>query len=119
MSARTVRSFAAEGDFWGTVDAWAAESRYALKESDQSWKLYQKGKGFWVAPMMVEIREAEGEVHIAAWIRVPLFTRLMALFMLPSEMGIESGGFRAVVPRNMARKAVNQLLEKLGQPPIP
>jgi hypothetical protein len=33
-------------------------------------------------------------------------------------MGIESGGVRGVLPRNMARNSVNVLLAQLGQPPI-
>jgi hypothetical protein len=34
-------------------------------------------------------------------------------------MGIESGGFRAVLPRSIARNAINILLNQLGQPSIP
>jgi hypothetical protein len=33
-------------------------------------------------------------------------------------MGIESGGVRGILPRNMARDAVNKLLGQLSQPPI-
>ena len=56
---------------------------------------------------------------ISAYLHIPLFTRIMALFMLPQEMHVRSGGFRAVIPRNMARKAVNELLAQVGAPPIP
>jgi hypothetical protein len=37
---------------------------------------------------------------------------------MPTDMGIESGGFRGVLPRSMARTSVNKLLAELGQPPI-
>jgi hypothetical protein len=33
-------------------------------------------------------------------------------------MGIESGGMRGFIPRQMARNAVNVLLAQFGQPPI-
>jgi hypothetical protein len=47
-----------------------------------------------------------------------LFVRLMALFMLPKQMSVESGGFRGALPRKIGRQAVNRLLEKLGQTPV-
>jgi hypothetical protein len=39
--------------------------------------------------------------------------------MLPAEMHIRSGGFRAVLPRKIARGAVNELLAQVGAPLIP
>jgi hypothetical protein len=44
--------------------------------------------------------------------------RLCALFLIPTDMSIESGGVKGVLPRTMARNAVNNLLAQLGQPPI-
>jgi hypothetical protein len=82
-------------------------------------RLYQKGTGFLVAPMMLKVRHENQETNIEAWIRSNFLVRLMSLFILPSEMGIESGGLKGVLPRNIARKAVNILLAQLGQPPIP
>jgi hypothetical protein len=38
----------------------------------------------------------------------------MALFLIPAEMNIQPGGFRMVLPRNIARGKVNQLLADLG-----
>lgn len=119
MAARTVRDFGASGDVTSATDAWAKEAGYRLVETQDQTRTFQKGTGFLVAPMMLSIRQGGGEVHLEAWIRANLFVRLMALFMLPAEMGIESGGFRAALPRNIARGQVNKLLEKLGQPAIP
>jgi hypothetical protein len=42
----------------------------------------------------------------------------MSAFMLPAEMGIESGGFKGVLPRKIARDGVNALLKLLNQPLI-
>jgi hypothetical protein len=57
-------------------------------------------------------------IHMEVWVRVSFFVRLQSLFMLPAQMGVESGGMRGVVPRKMARNSVNKLLEQLGQPLI-
>ena len=115
---RTVRDFAFTGDLWYIVDSWAKQNGYNRKEGDDTRRLYQKGTGFLVAPMMLEVRKQGDQAHLEAWARFNLFVRITSFFMLPDEMGIESGGFRAVVPRNIARGAVNKLLPQLGQPLI-
>ncbi|MFQ5572060.1 MAG: hypothetical protein ACE5G0_20480 [Rhodothermales bacterium] len=119
MSKRTIREFQHEGDIWPVVEKWAGEKGYRFKKTSASGKLYQKGVGFLVAPMMCQVDTVNGTVHLQAWIRVNAFMRLMVLFLIPAEMGIESGGFRLALPRSMARKAVNELLGTLGQEPIP
>jgi hypothetical protein len=119
MTQRTVLDFSFPGDLWGTIEPWAKDNGYQQKQGDASRRLYQKGIGLLVAPMMLEVRQDGSQVHLEAWVRFNLFVRITALFMLPAEMGIESGGFRAVVPRNIARSAVNKLLPQLGQPVIP
>ncbi|MEE8372256.1 MAG: hypothetical protein V3R87_00780 [Dehalococcoidia bacterium] len=118
MSKRTVRDFNFEGELWPIVDSWAQETGYNLKESNGAKRLYQRGHGVLVAPMMLEIAQTGKDVHFEAWIRVSLMVRLFALFLLPSQMGIESGGFQGVVPRKMARAAVNKLLERIDQAAI-
>ncbi|HXE75298.1 MAG TPA: hypothetical protein VNN18_06660 [Candidatus Xenobia bacterium] len=117
-TSRTVLDFPYSGDLWAIVEKWANENGYRRKEGDDTRRLYQKGTGFLVAPMMLELQRQGDQTHLEAWIRCNIFTRLMSFFILPAEMGIESGGFRAVVPRNMARGAVNKLLPQLGQPLI-
>ena len=69
--------------------------------------------------MMAEISQVEGRVRVEAWIRANIIARASALFLIPAEMEIESGGLRGVVPRRIARNAVNHLLATLGQAPIP
>jgi hypothetical protein len=118
MSTRTTLRFSSPGEIWPVIDKWANENGYKQKESVGPERLYQKGTGFLVAPMMLKIRQENQETNLEAWIRSNTLVRLMSLFILPAEMGIESGGFKAVIPRNMARKAVNTLLTQLGQTPI-
>ena len=119
MSKRTTLRFSYPSDVWAVIEKWAGENGYRQKGSAGQERLYQKGTGFLVAPMMLKVRSEDQEISIEAWIRANLFVRIFSLFILPPEMGIESGGFRAVLPRNIARKAVNALLAQLGQQPIP
>jgi len=119
MNTRTRVRFHSAGDIWPVVNKWAVEHGYKLKESAGKECVFQKGTGFLVAPMMLKVKQENQETIIEAWIRANLFVRISSFFILPAEMGIESGGFKAVIPRNMARKAVNTLLAQLNQPPIP
>ena len=114
MSKRTTIRFRTEGDIWPLVDKWAGGNGYRLKGPAGSTRTYQKGTGFLVAPMMLNIKNDGQETMFEAWIRGTFIARLMSLFILPAEMGIQSGGFRAVVPRGIARKAINKLVSQLG-----
>jgi hypothetical protein len=68
--------------------------------------------------MMLELEVDGDRLTLQAWVRANLFIRLMALFLVPAEMNIASGGFRMVLPRGIARGKVNELLVKLGASPI-
>jgi hypothetical protein len=116
---RTRREFEAGEPIWPRVDAWARDARFRMKESAGDTRTYQRGHGFWTAPMMVEVGQTGDRAHVEAWIRAGMFARASSLFILPREMGIASGGFKGKVPRNVARRAVNELLASLQQPPIP
>lgn len=118
MSGRTNLSFDVNREIWPDVNQWAAENGFVKKEGEGSRVLFQKGKGFLVAPMMCDIRVEGSRVELECWVRANLFVRLMALFLIPSEMHIEPGGMKMAVPRKIARNAVNKLLEKLGQKQI-
>ena len=118
MSKRTVLDFWIRADPWPTIDIWAQQSGYQFKQGSGPNRLYQKGTGLMVAPMMLQLQQAGGQLHLEAWIRGTLLARIGSFFLIPAEMGIESGGFRAVIPRRIARDAINKLLNSLGQPPI-
>jgi hypothetical protein len=118
MNEKTVRTFVYQGDLMGEVESWAKENGYRAVESEGEGKLFQKGHGFWVAPMLLRVIQNGEEVTLEASVEAKLLARIMALFMLPAKMGIESGGLKGVAPRKIARRAVNKLLERLGQEPI-
>ena len=117
---RTAVSFPLHGDPWPTIAAWAQRHRFLPREPQSpAQRLFQNGSGFWTAPMKTLFTIEGHQVHLQAWVHTPLFSRIMALFLLPQEMGIQSGGFKGAVPRSMARKAVNELLAQVGAAPIP
>ena len=117
---RSVVTYTAKGDPWPVIAAWAQRHKYLPREPQTgNTKLFQKGSGLLTAPMRVQFTLDGQVMHVHAWLKISLFARISALFLLPAEMHINSGGFRAVVPRNMARKAVNELLAQVGAPPIP
>ena len=118
MTKRTSISFQSANSIWPTVEKWAAENGYKPVAQEGDGRTFQKGVGFLVAPMMLRLAQNGDAVTGETWIRAGLFVRIMALFLLPAEMGIESGGFKGVLPRKIARSAVNKLLAELGAPPI-
>jgi hypothetical protein len=112
--------FPLPGDPWPVIGAWAQKHKFMPREPQTgNVKLFQKGSGFWTAAMRAQFTQQGEQMELQAWIPMGIFVRIMALFMLPAEMHIRSGGFRAVVPRKIARNAVNDLLQQVGAPPIP
>lgn len=117
---RAVVTFAVDGDPWPTIAAWGQKHRF-LPRAPQTGevKLFQKGSGLWTSPMRAQFTDKGNVIELQAWVHNSLFTRLMTLFILPMEMTVASGGFRAMVPRSIARKAINELLGQFRAPPIP
>ncbi len=118
MTKRTSISFQSTDSIWPTVEKWAQANGYKPVSQDATSRTFQKGVGFWVAPMMLRLEQNGSAVSGEAWVRAGFFVRLCALFLLPAEMGVESGGFKGVLPRKIARTAVNKLLAELGQQQI-
>ncbi len=119
LRGRTVRDFTHPGNVWEITAAWAQQNGYQLKGQDEQGQYYQRGTGFWSAPRRVQLQWAGSFYHLEAWVYVPTLNYVLAFGILPREMVLESGGFRGVVPRNLGRKEVNNLLAALGQQPIP
>jgi len=116
---RTSVRFLHDGEIWSVVEKWASASGFRIKEKARCERLYQKGSGIFGPPVMLKIRQDAQETVLEAWIRVNGFMRVLSLFIFPSEIGIESGGYLLWSDRRAARKAVNGLLSQLGQEPIP
>lgn len=118
MAKRTTREFVAVGDLWTIIERWAGESGFETLESQAERRLYRRGREHFDYPILVEISQAQGRVQLMAWVKASALDRGRALFMVPAEMGLESGGAQLMVARNTGRKLVNTLLSRLGQPPI-
>lgn len=119
-SRRSVVTYKAAGDPWPVIAAWAQKHKYLPRAPQTgSVKLFQKGSGLWTAPMRAQFTQEGDQIEVQAWVHNPLFARIMALMLLPAEMNVRSGGFRAVIPRNIARKAINELLAQVGAELIP
>lgn len=117
---RSVATWTLRGDPWPTIAAWAQKHKFMPREPQTgNVKLFQKGSGFWTAAMRAQFTQHGDQMELQAWLPISIFARIAALFMLPAEMHIRSGGFKAVLPRKIARTAVNELLQQVGAPPIP
>jgi hypothetical protein len=101
------------------ADAWATANHFGLilVEPDGS-RHYQRGAGILTGEMHCIVRQAGPHVRVEAWIHARLIARIGALFLIPTDMSVEAGGFKGALPRKMCRDAVNHLLAQLGQPPI-
>jgi hypothetical protein len=117
MAKRTVLSFEVNNDIWPVVERWAQERKYREKARGDTWRRYQQGYGMLVAPKLIEVRQERTKVETQGWVHMPLINRIFTLFIMPAEMDLGSG-FMGVVPRRMARRDLNVLLEMLGQPSI-
>ena len=119
MAARTLRDFQVGFDVTPAVDAWAQANHYGFRGvSPDGTRNYQRGNGLLTGAMPLTVRQNGPAVHLEAWIHANLVARICALFLIPTDMGIESGGVRGILPRSMARDSVNKLLAQLGQESI-
>jgi len=118
VKGRTVRKFNYNSDLWPLVDAWAAETGFRLQLSNDSRRLYRKGRWPLMAPAFLEVRHEKGRVTLETWVKADFFLVLSILTGKGPETGVESGGLTASVPRKRTREAVNKLLKKLNQKPI-
>jgi hypothetical protein len=119
MAARTIRDFQVGFDIAPAVDAWAQANHYGFRGvSPDGTRNYQRGNGILTGAMPLTIKQTGPVVHLEAWIHSTLVARIFTFFLIPSDMGIESGGVKGLLPRSMARDSVNKLLSQLGQPPI-
>jgi hypothetical protein len=118
-AARSVVNFAIGGDPWPKIGAWAQRARFLPREPQTGdVKMFQKGSGLWTAPIRAQFTKRGDQIEMQAWVHNPLFARIFSFFILPAEMNLQSGGFRAVIPRKFGRSSVNELLAELGAPLI-
>jgi hypothetical protein len=118
VAGRTVIDFTTEAPVWEILDNWAQQTGYLPKGHDPASRLYQRGTGFLMAPQMLQLAWTGNAYRLEAWVRMPLYNRIILLGLMPAEMIINSGSFWGSLPRKQAREHVNLLLQSLGLPPI-
>lgn len=118
-SDRTTVQFPMHGNPWTVIHKWADRHGFRHIAGTGQTRTFQKGIGLWVGPMMLEAKSDGDRIALQAWVRGNRIVRMFTLFMLPAEMQIKSGGFRAELPRKIARDAINELIAQLGGTPIP
>ena len=115
---RTTRSFPAPENFWPTVEEWAKANGYVYLGSVGHTHTFEKLLGFAGVWVMLQLQESNGVIDFQAWMRFGTWLRILSFCLLPVELPLESGGFKAIMERKFARKGLNQLLTQFGQPPI-
>jgi len=118
MKSRTSRELTYNGDLWTLVEEWSAETGFKVREQERDRRLYQRGIPLVMAPSMVEIRKRKAKVTVEAWVKADAYLILAFFTGRSAEMGIESGGITALLPRKRTRDAVNILLGRLGEAPV-
>jgi hypothetical protein len=118
MKGRTTREFTYQPELWPLVEAWAAAAGFTLVDQQPNHRRYRKGNQLLSAPAFLELTREGDRVTLQAWIKADMYLIMALLTGKPPEAGIESGGLTAWIPRQRARKAINPLLEQLGQQPV-
>jgi hypothetical protein len=119
VAEKTIRDFQVGFVVAPVADAWAGANHFGLRTVDPDGsRHYQRGEGILTGVMLCTVRQAGQNVRVETWIHARLIARISALFLIPTDMSVESGGLKGMLPRKMCRDAVNQLLVQLGQPPI-
>lgn len=114
---RSIREFGGLSDTWPRIDAWAAQHGYNMVQQLPLGRVYQKGTGILMAPIMVSIENTATGVRLEGWLSLSGIVRLGWLFLVPAEIDLGSG-IVAFLPRRKGRNDVNALLTMLGGPPI-
>ena len=118
VEGRTTRRFTPAPDFEEVLAAWASEKGYRLKAQDGNRRTFQKGNGFALAPMMLEVVREGETARIDAWVNGRAWQQLWGLLLTPPEMVLDSGGLTGAAPRRVGRATVNALFKRLSLQPI-
>lgn len=104
--------FPSSSDAADTIAAWAGRHGYRLARTEGQTRVYKKGVNFLTAPVFLESTDNGSEHSLKA------YTQIDGL-ILKGDLALTADGPIAKLPRSMAKKAVNELLASLQQPPLP
>lgn len=106
-----VVTFPAADDVAGTIATWAERHGYRLVRTEGQTRVYKKGINFLTAPMFLESTQGDAQHTLKA------YTQVDGL-LVKGNLALTADGPMAKLPRSMAKKAVNDLLATLRQPPL-
>ena len=113
---RTVITVKASDSVWPEVESWAERNKFKEIPSIDGGRSFRRWS--WSgSPENLRIDQSEDKVVIESWLHTGLFFRVLFLFILPEEIGIESG-MLYMGPKKKFRKKLNPLLEQLGGPTL-
>ena len=115
---RTVISVKVSDSVWPAVESWAEQNEFKEIDSIGGGRSFRRGS-LSGADENLRIDQSEDEVVIESWLHTGLFFRVLFLFILPEETGIESSWLSAYhAPKSRFRAKLNPLLEQLGAPTL-
>jgi hypothetical protein len=118
-SSRTILDFPFKDDMQPILEKWADANRFVMRQADNGASECQRGGGMLMCPVLLQIRQTGGNIHLETWLQVDILTEFTTLFNAPTQSAIQSGGTLLWREKDLARMYVNQLLRDLHQPPIP
>jgi hypothetical protein len=114
----TTREFRAGADVWRILEDWALRAGYSFVGQDTDSRTYKKGNDPVFVPTFVRLTWKDPDYVLETWLEPTAANRFVSLGMIPRVLGPESGGVMGSIPRYMARGDINQLMVRLGVPPI-
>lgn len=109
----TIRLFEAPADLWQQLDEWSERCNFQLMEETAGQRRLYRYYDVSNAPIFVEVSTQGSRAMLTAWVKIPLFFRIILFGTVPETIGLESGGVAANVPREIGRGALNPLLARL------
>jgi len=114
MAKRTVLTFESSSDIWPVVEKWAKDKGFREEGEAKSGETaggkrrkFKRGSGLLMSSAHVEIGQEGKKVELSAWVK--------GYFAAELDLG---RGLFGVLDRWTARRAVNDLLQALGQQPL-
>ena len=115
---RTVITVKVSDSVWPEVESWVERNKFKEVTSISGGRSFRRGS-LSGADENLRIDQSEDEVVIESWLHTGLFFRVLFLFLLPEETGIESSWLSAYqAPKSRFRAKLNPLLEQLGAPTL-
>lgn len=114
-----VREFTVRGIAWTTIEHWAGENRFRLVAMRGGRRrLYRLGDQPSDLVTFLECRLVERRLKLTAWVEAGWWGRARNFFRIPTVLLLSPAGSGALGYRRKVCRIFNELLVRLGQPPM-